>query len=265
MITGKYYLYRHIRLDKNEVFYIGVGTIQNKNGNGFYGKHLRAFSKCYRNDIWKYITKKTEYEVEIMLYSNDYDFILRKEIEFIKLYGKIIDCNGTLCNITDGGEGQLGTHYVMSEETKSKISQSLANKPKTNEHVEKLKEAKLKRPVKYWKGKTFSKEHKNKLSEKRKSLFKDDDFKKKYSENIRKRFDNLSDCDRKELSERNKKSGFTRYAKTYKIECDGKTIIVKTTKEEICKMYNIPHTSLNRAMKNNKSINGIKITLLNNE
>lgn len=48
MITGKYYLYRHIRLDKNEVFYIGVGTIQNKNGNGFYGKHLRAFSKCYR-------------------------------------------------------------------------------------------------------------------------------------------------------------------------------------------------------------------------
>lgn len=24
--NGKYYLYRHIRLDTNEVFYVGIGT-----------------------------------------------------------------------------------------------------------------------------------------------------------------------------------------------------------------------------------------------
>ncbi|UWF79086.1 MAG: GIY-YIG catalytic domain protein [Bacteriophage sp.] len=265
MISGKYYLYRHIRLDKNEVFYIGVGTIQNKTGNGFYGKHLRAFSKSYRNDIWKYITGKTEYEVEIMLYSNDYEFILAKEIEFIKLYGKIVDCNGTLCNITDGGEGKLGVHYKMKDDTKIKISQSLINKPKTIEHIEKLKAAKLKNPVKYWKNKTFSNEHKNNLSEKRKLLFNDDNFKKQYLESIKKRFANLSDDDRKKISERNRKSGFTRYAKTYKVECEDEILIIKTTKEDLCKMYNIPHTSLNRAIKNNKSINGVKITILNNE
>ena len=27
--NGKYYLYRHIRLDKNEPFYIGIGTKNN--------------------------------------------------------------------------------------------------------------------------------------------------------------------------------------------------------------------------------------------
>ena len=33
-------LYRHIRLDKNEPFYIGIGNIK------------RAYNKSERNDIW---------------------------------------------------------------------------------------------------------------------------------------------------------------------------------------------------------------------
>lgn len=32
---GKYYLYRHIRLDKNQPFYIGIGTKPNWNGSDF--------------------------------------------------------------------------------------------------------------------------------------------------------------------------------------------------------------------------------------
>ena len=39
------YVYRHIRLDKNQPFYIGVG----KNDNDL----KRAFSKCNRNSYWR--------------------------------------------------------------------------------------------------------------------------------------------------------------------------------------------------------------------
>lgn len=41
---GKYYLYRHIRLDKNEPFYIGIGT---KNKHKY--PYFRAKSKAERN------------------------------------------------------------------------------------------------------------------------------------------------------------------------------------------------------------------------
>lgn len=40
------YVYRHIRLDKNEVFYVGIGS-DNK------GKYLRAHGKEKRNKYWK--------------------------------------------------------------------------------------------------------------------------------------------------------------------------------------------------------------------
>ena len=45
--NGKYYLYRHIRLDKNEIFYIGIGGKEAKKG-GYY----RANRVSNRNKIW---------------------------------------------------------------------------------------------------------------------------------------------------------------------------------------------------------------------
>lgn len=48
-MTG--YLYRHIRLDTNEVFYIGVSCNAN---------YKRAYSKTHRNQFWENIVKKTE-------------------------------------------------------------------------------------------------------------------------------------------------------------------------------------------------------------
>jgi hypothetical protein len=52
------YLYRHIRLDKNEPFYIGIGYNINK-------KYKRAHEVINRNQYWKNITSKTQYKVEI--------------------------------------------------------------------------------------------------------------------------------------------------------------------------------------------------------
>lgn len=97
---GKYYLYRHVRLDIDKPFYIGIGT-KSKKGNPYY----RSVSKEKRNLIWKNIVNKTEYEVEIILESNDYNFIKEKEVEFIKLYGRKDLKTGILSNMTSGGEG----------------------------------------------------------------------------------------------------------------------------------------------------------------
>lgn len=92
-------LYRHIRPDKNEVFYVGIGK-----------KISRAFSKQSRNTHWHNIVNSNngQYEVQIILSELDWEEAALKEIEFIKLYGKLVDGTGTLVNQTDGGEGTLG-------------------------------------------------------------------------------------------------------------------------------------------------------------
>jgi len=52
------YLYRHIRLDKNEPFYIGIGSDEN---------YERAYNNHNRSIFWKNIINKTPYEIEIIL------------------------------------------------------------------------------------------------------------------------------------------------------------------------------------------------------
>jgi len=99
-----YYLYRHIRLDKNEPFYIGIGTQKINRCKTNKCIFERAYSKYNRNSIWNNIIKKTKYDIEIIYFSNDRMYIGEKEKEFIKLYGRINLGTGTLANLTDGGE-----------------------------------------------------------------------------------------------------------------------------------------------------------------
>jgi hypothetical protein len=107
------YIYRHIRLDKNEPFYIGIGK-----------DDLKEFKRAHhsgnkRNKIWKAITSKTGYIVEILFDDLSWEEAKLKEIEFIKLYGRINKGNGILSNMTDGGDGSLGC--TPSPETIAKI------------------------------------------------------------------------------------------------------------------------------------------------
>lgn len=116
----RYYLYRHIRLDKNEPFYIGIGTKKDGSLKTYETEYKRAFSKQRKDSkIWKLVSSKTNYKVEILYESNDYEVIKQKEIEFIKLYGRIDLGTGTLANMTDGGDGTLGRKF--SEETINKL------------------------------------------------------------------------------------------------------------------------------------------------
>jgi len=102
-----YYLYRHIRLDKNEVFYIGIGTSNRFN------------SKFSRNRYWNHITSMTEWKSEIILSDLTREIAEEKEKEFILLYGRKDLKKGTLCNLTDGGTGGLGLKHT--EESKKKM------------------------------------------------------------------------------------------------------------------------------------------------
>src|SRR6478736_5637994 len=99
--NSTYFLYRHIRLDTNQVFYIGIGKMYNDN-KSYEWKYRRAFesSKYKRNTIWRRIVAKTNYEVEILLESDSLSFIKQKEKEFIKLYGRADLGLGPLCNLT---------------------------------------------------------------------------------------------------------------------------------------------------------------------
>lgn len=140
------YLYRHIRSDKNVPFYIGIGT-----DSSYY----RARSKKSRNDHWNKIVNKTDYEVEILFEHDDYDFIKEKEIEFIALHGRSDLRLGTLCNLTNGGDGCLG--LVHSDEAKLKMS--IPNKGKI------ISEEQRRKVSEFHKGKIVSEETKRKMSE----------------------------------------------------------------------------------------------------
>lgn len=121
----KYYIYRHIRIDKNEPFYIGIGTKSEQDLK--YGYYGRASAKHIDNNIWLKIIAKTEWKWEILLESDDKKFISEKEKEFILLYGRKCDNSGTLANLTLGGEENHG--YKHTDEAKKKISESQKEKP----------------------------------------------------------------------------------------------------------------------------------------
>ena len=139
--NGKYYLYRHIRLDKNEPLYIGIGTKIYRYKNSHWN-YSRAFAKSSRNIVWKRIIAKTNYRVEILLESDDYEFIKQKEVEFIKLYGTINNRTGTLINMTNGGEGTIGYKRSIEdcEKIRKKRSLKVYNK-ETNQIFDSIKEA----------------------------------------------------------------------------------------------------------------------------
>lgn len=136
----KHFVYRHIRIDTNEVFYIGCGNMNQ-------GYPSRAIKKTSRNKTWFEITNETEWYSELIYQTNDLDEMYEKEKEFIKLY-KPMDDGGTLCNRSYGGfKGSK-----LTEVKKREMSIDLKEHHKNNEH-----------PLK---GRPKSEEHKQILSEK---------------------------------------------------------------------------------------------------
>lgn len=109
------YVYKHTRLDKNEVFYIGIGSDDK-------GKFTRAYSKKRRSKFWKDLTKNIEYEVEILYNNITWEEACQKEKELILQYGRKDLNTGTLCNLTHGGDGVNG--YTHNQERLYKLSKN---------------------------------------------------------------------------------------------------------------------------------------------
>jgi hypothetical protein len=155
-IINNMIVYRHIRLDKNEPFYIGIGTDEK-----------RAYRKSGRNKYWKNIISKTDYEVQILFYDLTKEEAVDKEKELIMLYGRKDLGFGTLVNMTDGGDGT----FNKNNESKVKISMALSGRERTQEHKDNISKSRI--GIEPWnKGKkigtrTLTQEHKDNISKSR--------------------------------------------------------------------------------------------------
>jgi hypothetical protein len=91
------YVYKHIRKDTDEVFYIGIGT----DNQGY----LRSKDLKSRNRYWKYVVKKFGFTVEIVEDFLTWEESCIREQYWIKFYGRRDLKEGKLVNMTDGGDG----------------------------------------------------------------------------------------------------------------------------------------------------------------
>ena len=121
-------VYRHWRLDKNEVFYVGIGK-----------KESRAFDFTHRSKVWKGIKNRTDVDVEIVARDLSWELACELEQLMIQEYGRFDLGTGRLVNMTDGGDGSFGVK--QSDHTKRKRSNSLLGIKRSEETRRKTSEA----------------------------------------------------------------------------------------------------------------------------
>lgn len=173
------YVYKHLRKDTNEIFYIGIGkTIKRLN------------SKGNRNQYWHNIVNKAGFDVEIVEDGLSWEDACEREKYWIKYYGRRDLNEGTLVNMTNGGEGVVGhsdevlrkisnasknriisdetreklKNRIVTDETREKLSKSLKGRKLSDEHINKIKKSNKNCIPPSRKGKTLSDEAKTKLS-----------------------------------------------------------------------------------------------------
>lgn len=149
-------VYKHIRKDTNEVFYIGIGS-----------KKQRATSTHKRNEFWWNIVNKAGYEVEIIHEGISIDEAKQLEIKYISEYGRKDLELGTLVNLTDGGDGQFNPSIHTIEKCKqAAIKQHKEGKgPKRDKLTEDIKN-KIRNTMKeYHKNHTFTEEQRKRMSD----------------------------------------------------------------------------------------------------
>lgn len=151
-------VYRHRRLDTNEIFYVGIGN----------NKRPYDFNK--RNKWWKNIFILTDINVEVLYENLTWKDACELEEFLISLYGRRDLGTGTLVNLTNGGDGSVNYKHTEahinkitgegnpfynkfhSEETKSKIAEKNGFKVIniiTGKKYNTIKEAALKEKIDY--------------------------------------------------------------------------------------------------------------------
>jgi hypothetical protein len=162
------YVYKHLRNDTNEVFYIGIG--KNKS---------RVYSNKNRNEYWKNIVQKVGFTSEIVANDISWECACDMERQLIKEYGRWDLGLGNLVNMTDGGEGFTSLHSEstkkkmseahigkkrkpFSDETRLKIGKAVKNRIVSDASKQKMRDSKI--------GKTHSEETKQKMRDSHKFI-----------------------------------------------------------------------------------------------
>lgn len=146
MESRRCYVYRHRRLDNNQIFYVGIGTrLERVKCKECKSRYSRAYN-THRNQLWHNVADSKEYKIEIVADNLTKEEAEELEIFLISLYGRIITRNGVLTNLTEGGHilseedrvrmvesRRNGKGYAPSEETRQKISIANTGKKRSEE------------------------------------------------------------------------------------------------------------------------------------
>jgi hypothetical protein len=253
------YIYLHRKLDNNEVFYIGRGTVNKKaSGKCDTNTYRRAYTTHNHNKYWVRITNKFSWSVEIIEDFLTWDESILSEIKYIKMYGRKNLNEGTLVNFTDGGEGSKG--LVVSELVKS----TQKNRMSSDNNPMKLQYNKIKQSIRMKKNNPMKLlETQKKVSESHKLLWvngtENHPRKNKPREDLRLR--NLTNNPTKnpEVIEKIRHSALMRDNKGGKSPNAKKVMDVKSSKiytsiKECMEEMGISHTSIYRYLKNGKVI-----------
>lgn len=137
-LIDNFYVYKHVRLDNNKTFYIGKGV------------KYRAYDKVNRNEYWKRIVNKYGYKIIIVKYNLTEEEAYVLENQMILLFKKYNRAEANL-NTDFGIGGRMG----RSDESYKIMGQNL--------YKNRNRSYKGENNPMY--GKTFSEEHKKKISE----------------------------------------------------------------------------------------------------
>lgn len=137
-------VYRHRRLDNNDIFYVGVST-----------NDKRPYNTACRHKDWIDVYNRCEVEVEIVKVGIPASEALELENLLILEYGRADLNSGKLVNKTNGGENNRSRLFTKSH--KNKISKSLIGIKRSKETKQKISD--------YNKGKKLSKKHRKILIE----------------------------------------------------------------------------------------------------
>jgi hypothetical protein len=99
-----YFIYKHIRADNGQVFYIGCGKYP-KDAKSLRAKQMRAYQTCKRNKHWNDVFEQTRIKVKILFITTCKKTAYLKEKEYIKHYGRLLDGKGTLTNLSKSQGG----------------------------------------------------------------------------------------------------------------------------------------------------------------
>ena len=121
MLDKQFYVYVHMKESDDSVFYVGKGC------------KSRYTTKQGRNQYWNRIVAKYGFVAEIVKRNLSFDEANAYEIQLIK---QLKDQGCLLCNLTDGGEGRLGTK--MTAKQKASISSKNKGKKRTAETKAKM-------------------------------------------------------------------------------------------------------------------------------